>query len=308
MIALRKRFRKAPKEEQAPRLFCFGLGYSAMALVRRLQARGWRVAGTSRAPSKAERLRAAGLEVFLFDRGLTLAADALQGTTHLLVSVPPDDKGDPLIDGAREDILRCEGMVWAGYLSTTGVYGDREGGWVDEESALRPTQERSRRRAAAERAWRELHRTAGLPVHIFRLAGIYGPGRSVLDNLRRGTAKRIDKPGQVFSRIHVEDIAAVLEASIERPNPGQVYNVCDDDPAAPADVVAYGAELLGLEPPPLVPFDEASLSAMALSFYRDNRRVANRRIHEELGVRLAYPTYREGLQAVLESVSSDQLA
>ncbi len=308
MIDLGKRFRKAPKEEKEPRLFCFGVGYSAMALVRRLQARGWRVAGTSRAPSKVERLRAEGLEMFLFDRGLPLAADALTGTTHLLVSVPPDDTGDPVIDGARDDILRCDNLVWAGYLSTTGVYGDREGGWVDEESALRPTLERSRRRVAAERAWRELHRTAGVPIHIFRLAGIYGPGRNVLESLRQGTAKRIDKPGQVFSRIHVEDIATVLDASIERPNPGQVYNVCDDDPAAPADVVAYGAELLGQEPPPLVPFEDASLSAMALSFYRDNRRVANRRIHEELGVSLAFPSYREGLQDILESLSSDQPA
>jgi nucleoside-diphosphate-sugar epimerase len=184
--------------------------------------------------------------------------------------------------------------AWVGYLSTTGVYGDRAGGWVDEASALTPAGERGRRRVAAEAGWRAL----GLPLHIFRLAGIYGPGRSALDSVRAGKAQRIDKPGQVFSRIHVDDIAAVLDASIARPYPGAIYNVCDDDPAPPQDVIAYACALLGRAPPPLVPFDQAALSPMARSFYGESKRVSNRRIKDELGVRLRFPDYRAGLDAL----------
>ncbi len=290
----------------AYRLFCFGLGYSAGVLARRLMARGWSVAGTTRSEEKAGALRASGVETYLFGRGRPLAdpGAALAGATHLLSSVPPDAAGDPVIDRHGADIAACGGLLWAGYLSTTGVYGDREGGWVEEDSQLEPTGERGVRRLAAERAWLALHRDHGLPVHIFRLAGIYGPGRSALDNVRAGVAKRIDKPGQVFSRIHVEDIATVLEASIARPNPGRVYNLCDDDPAAPAEVVAQACELLGREPPPLMPFEAAELSEMARSFYRDNKRVSNRRIKEELGVTLAYPDYKSGLKALLEAEES----
>ena len=192
-------------------------------------------------------------------------------------------------------------LVWLGYLSTTGVYGDRSGGWVDEESELHPSGERGRRRVAAEAGWLDLWRRSGAPVHVFRLAAIYGPGRSPIEALRVGTAKRIAKPGQVFSRIHVEDLASVLAASIARPQPGAVYNVCDDEAAPPEAVVAYAAGLLGIAPPPLVPFEEAGLSAMARSFYDDNKRVSNARIKSELGVTLRYPTYREGLAAILRA-------
>jgi nucleoside-diphosphate-sugar epimerase len=198
------------------------------------------------------------------------------------------------------DIARLSGLRWVGYLSTTGVYGDRDGGWVDESSELRPTGERGRRRVVAETAWLDLWRRHGLPVHVFRLAGIYGPGRSAFDSLRQGRAQRVDKPGQVFSRIHVDDIAAVLAASMAKPNPGATYNVCDDDPAAPAEVIAHAADLLGIEPPPLVPFAEAKLSYMARSFYADNKRVRNDRIKAELGVELAYPDYRRGLADILK--------
>jgi nucleoside-diphosphate-sugar epimerase len=193
-----------------------------------------------------------------------------------------------------------EGLAWVGYLSTTGVYGDRQGGWVDETSALQPTGERGRRRVAAERAWLDLHRRRGVPVHVFRLAGIYGPGRSAIDTVLAGEAKRIDKPGQVFGLIHVADIAAVLEASIARPNPGAIYNVCDDDPAPPEAVIAEACRLLGRTLPPLVPFAEAkrTMSEMALSFYADNKRVRNDRIKKELGVVLTYPSYRDGLAAL----------
>jgi nucleoside-diphosphate-sugar epimerase len=287
--------------QPTPRLFCFGLGYSAQALARRLRARGWAVAGTTRSEAAAAPLRAEGYEAFVFERARPLAepAAALAGTSHLLVSVPPDEAGDPVAELHGPDIAACRSIAWAGYLSTSGVYGDRAGGWVDEDSELAPTSARARRRVAAERAWLDLHRKSGLPLHVFRLAGIYGPGRSALDQVRAGTAKRIHKPGQVFSRIHVEDIARVLEASIARPDPGRVYNLCDDAAAAPAEVIAYACELLGLAPPPLVPFEAAGLSAMALSFYRDNKRVSNRRIKEELGVALAYPDYKTGLEAIL---------
>ncbi len=239
--------------------------------------------------------------MFLFDRGRPLddPAAALDGATHLLGSVPPDGEGDAVLDHHAADIAGLRGLAWAGYLSTTGVYGNRDGGWVDETSELRPTGPRQRRRAEAEARWLALWREHGVPVHVFRLAGIYGPGRSALEAVRAGTARRVHKPGQVFSRIHVDDIVAVLRASMARPHPGAVYNVCDDEPAPPEDVIAYAAELLGVAPPPLVPFEEAELSPMARSFYADNKRVRNERIKAELGVRLRYPDYRAGLRALL---------
>lgn len=286
------------------RLFCFGLGYSARRLARHLHAAGWAVAGTTRTPSRAAELAESGIEAFVFDRDRPLAdpAAALAGTTHLLTSVPPDAAGDPVLAHHRDDLLSLAGRLrWAGYLSTTGVYGNRDGAWVDEDSALHPTSARSRRRAAAEQAWRELHAVHGLPVHVFRLAGIYGPGRNPLAAVRAGRARRIDKPGQVFSRIHVDDIVAVLQASMARPHPGRVYNVCDDEPAAPAEVTAYACRLLGVEPPPLVALENAGLSDMARTFWQDNKRVSNRRMHEELGVELRYPDYRRGLSALLEA-------
>ena len=281
-----------------PKLFCFGLGFSARALIARLRGKGYTIAGTTRSEEKAAALRTEGIEAYLFDRDRPLddPRAALDDTTILLSSVPPDERGDPVIDQHREDILACEDLAWAGYLSTTGVYGDRAGGWVDEDSALEPTGPRGARRVAAERAWLDLE---DLPVHLFRLAGIYGPGRNALETLRAGRARRIDKPGQVFSRIHVEDIATILEASIRQPTPGRAYNVCDDRAEDPAEVLAEAARLLGLEPPPLVPFAEAELSPMGRSFYRDNKRVSNARIKDELGVTLAYPSYREGLRALL---------
>jgi nucleoside-diphosphate-sugar epimerase len=225
----------------------------------------------------------------------------LAGSSYLLSSVPPDEHGDPVLDLHGADIARTRSLRWVGYLSTTGVYGDRGGGWVDETSPLLPTGERGRRRVSAEGQWLDLRRRHGIPVHVFRLAGIYGPGRSALDAVRSGSPRRIVKPGQVFSRIHVADIARVLRASMARPRPGTVYNVCDDDPAPPADVVAFACELLGVAPPPPVPIEEAELSEMALSFYADIKRVSNRRIKQELGVSLLYPGYRDGLAALLKA-------
>lgn len=281
------------------RLFCFGLGYSARALARSLIAEGWRVAGTSRSADGAPAIRALGAEAHRLP--LDDPARALAGTTHLLSSAPPGEAGDPVLAAHGTAIAGLRGLAWVGYLSATSVYGDRGGAMVDETAPIAPSSARGKRRARAEQQWLDLWRAHGVPVHVFRLAGIYGPGRSALDQVRAGTARRIDKPGHSFSRIHVDDIAVALRASMARPNPGAVYNLCDDEPAPSAEVVAYACELLGVAPPPLVPFAEAeaSMSAMAREFWADDRRIDNRRMHEELGVTLRYPSYREGLRAIL---------
>jgi nucleoside-diphosphate-sugar epimerase len=286
-------------------LLCFGLGYTARALARILGP-DWSITGTSRDEEPRASSRGANFRWLRFDRDHPLEPVVFAGVTHVLVSVPPDEAGDPVLDRHRDDIAAISGLAWLGYLSTTGVYGNRDGGWVDEHSESSPSGARGRRRAAAEAAWLDLSRDRGLPVHVFRLAGIYGRGRSPFDALRAGTAKRIYKPGQVFSRIHVDDIANVLTASIARPRPGAVYNVCDDEPAASAEVIAHAAGLLGVAPPPLLPFETAGLSPMARSFYDDSKRVSNALIKSELGVSLRYPTYRDGLAAILavESIRS----
>ena len=283
-----------------PRLFCFGFGASAAALARRLAPEGFAVAGTTRDLEKAEAMLTRGIEAFPFDGGGPLDDGVLDGATHVLVSIPPDDAGDPVLRQARAPLAEVR-PAWIGYLSTTGVYGNRGGGRVDEGSALRPTSKRARRRVQAELDWLRFGEASGLPVHVFRLAGIYGPGRSVFDDLRAGRARRVDKPGHVFSRIHVDDIAAVLAASMARPRGGAVYNVCDDEPAEPRAIVEYAAGRLGIPLPPLTPFDPAGLSDMARSFWADCKRVDNSLIKRELGVTLRYPGYREGLDAILEA-------
>jgi nucleoside-diphosphate-sugar epimerase len=279
----------------APRLFCFGLGYSARVLARSLAGQGWRIAGTTRDEPSA----AAEFPLHRFDRAHPLRdpSHVMAGVTHVLISAPPDATGCPVFDLHAADIAALPGLVWVGYLSTTNVYGDRGGAWVDEETPVEPSGERGRRRVAAETAWLGL----SLPMHVFRLAGIYGPGRNTLVSLKAGKARRTVKPGQVFSRIHVEDLAVVLEASMAQPHPGAIYNVCDDEAAPPEEVVAYGASLLGIDPPPLEDIATATLSPMARSFFDDNKRVANRRMKEELKTVLRYPTYREGLRALLTS-------
>lgn len=279
--------------EQTPgTLLSLGHGYSAQALARRLIAQGWRVIGTTRSPEKAACLRAEGVEPLIWP-GEALAP-ALAQATHLLASIAPGPEGDPVLAAHGVEIAAA-GLHWVGYLSTTGVYGDHGGDWVDEGTALTPSTARGRQRVLAEGQWQAL----GLPLHIFRLAGIYGPGRGPFAKVRDGTARRIIKPGQLFSRIHVEDIGQVLDASIRQPRPGAVYNVCDDDPAPPEDVLGHAAELLGLPLPPAIPYDEAEMTPMARSFYAENKRVRNDLIKAELGVKLMYPTYREGLAALL---------
>ncbi len=291
------------------RLFCFGYGYSCDYLGHALhkeQEQGgeiWSVAGTTRDPEKQEALKARGIEAHLFDyrRSLDNPVKFLKDTTHLLISTPPDDEGDPTFLMHAQDILDLQSLKWVGYLSTTGVYGDRSGDWVDENAEIRPDTKRGSRRARAESQWMSLFHERGLPVHIFRLAGIYGPGRSALDSVRAGVARRIDKPGHAFSRIHVEDIVQVLRASMARPNPGEAYNVCDDHPAPSHEVIECACELLGQVSPPLIPFETADLAPMALSFYSDNKRVKNERIKTELGVDLKYKDFRQGLQACLDA-------
>ncbi|HTE39123.1 MAG TPA: SDR family oxidoreductase [Reyranella sp.] len=275
------------------RLFIFGLGYSGLEIAKLAGATGWNVAGTVTGADKAERLAAEGIETQLFDGTAPLAASALHGASHILCTIAPGTAGDPVL---RTCAPRLHDARWLGYLSTTGVYGSHGGDWVDETTPPRPSQPRSIERLAAESAWQAMGAT------VFRLPGIYGPGRSAIDRVKAGTARRIDKPGQVFSRVHVEDIAAAVLAAMTHPASGTIYNVVDDLPASNSEVIAYACELLGLPVPPVLPWDEVAptMSAMARSFYAENRRVRNDRLKRELGVALRYPTYREGLRAIAD--------
>ncbi|MEE4188114.1 MAG: SDR family oxidoreductase [Roseobacter sp.] len=278
-------------------LLSFGHGYSAQALTDLLMPLGWRVLGTTRSPDKAEKLQETGVEPLLWP-GTDLSR-YLAEADAVLVSAAPGPDGDVVLAEYADVIAaRADRLSWVGYLSTTGVYGDHGGRWVDETTPLNPSTKRGRARVEAEAAWQQI---PGLPLHIFRLAGIYGPGRGPFSKVRAGTARRIIKEGQVFSRIHVEDIAQVLEASLRQPNPGAIYNLCDDDPAPPQDVIGYAAELLGLPPPAVEDFEMAEMTPMARSFYAESKKVRNDKIKEELGVVLKYPDYRTGLQAMLEA-------
>ncbi|SMH46966.1 SDR family oxidoreductase [Maritimibacter sp. HL-12] len=279
-------------------LLSFGHGFSARALSRHPILQGWRVIGTTRSPKKAEVLRGEGTEPVVWPG--TEMTDHLAAATHLLLSAAPDDAGDPVLATLRDKIAANAGhLEWVGYLSTTGVYGDHAGGWVDETTPLTPATRRGHQRVKAEAQWRALAEETGLPLHIFRLAGIYGPGRGPFAKVRRGTARQIIKKDQVFSRIHVDDIAQVLAASIARPDPGAVYNVCDNEAAPPQDVLAHAARLLGVDLPPPEDYATAEMTPMARSFYAESKRVRNDRIRDELGVELIYPSYRQGLAALL---------
>jgi len=288
----------------AGHLFCFGLGYSAQVLAQNLVARGWRVSGTSRSDDKVAALRGQGIEAYVFDDGRPVHefARVFSDVTHVLSSVPPSENADPVLDAHDADIIAgSERLEWIGYLSTIGVYGDQKGRWVNESSPPAPITDASRRRVDAESRWLALGASCGVPAHVFRLPGIYGPnGRSQIDALRSGRARRILKPGQVFNRIHVEDLAAVLYASMELRDGSSVYNVTDNEPAPADRVVAYAARLLGVEPPPVESFNQAELPPFAAHFYAECKRVRNDLIKRELGIALRYPSYREGLAAILE--------
>lgn len=284
-----------------PRMFIFGLGYSALALAGQLRSLGWEVAGTTRRESKLADLRQLGFTVYPFSRTEPLAAGsaALADFPYILNSVPPDDLGDPVYDLHGCDIVaQAPQMKWFGLLSTTGVYGNHPGNVVDEASPCLPTSARAMMRYKVEQQWAELQKNCGLPLHIFRLAGIYGPGRNVLRDLQRGQASQIVKPGHVFNRIHVADIVQALVASLHKPAPGAVYNLADDYPASSDAVVRYGADLLGMAAPPAQDYATATLSPMAQIFYADSKIVSNAKAKRELGLKLLYPSYREGLQAL----------
>jgi len=288
------------------KLFCFGFGYTAKALAARLAGEGWRIIGTTMSPEKADAMRAIGVAPVVW-RGDALDEAALEDATAILISTPPSDAGCPALLSAQGLIAATrDRLKWIGYLSTNGVYGDHGGAWVDEDSALKATSARARRRIVAEEAWAEFCRRHNLPLAIFRLPGIYGPGRSALDAVRNGVAKRINKPGQVFNRMHVDDIAAGLAASLHAPEQQGVYNFADDEPAPQQNVVAYACQLLSVEPTPLTEIEDAGLSEAAMGFYADNKRVSNRRMKSALEIELKYPTYREGLSNILNASSAYQ--
>ncbi|OHB30603.1 MAG: NAD(P)-dependent oxidoreductase [Phenylobacterium sp. RIFCSPHIGHO2_01_FULL_69_31] len=281
------------------RLFLFGYGFSGRAMARRMAGKGWEVFATYRDDAGAARIAADGHRgVDLGDRDAV--TEALSRASALLVTAPPGPQGCPGLNSLVGPLAQAGAFPdWIGYLSTTGVYGDRRGGWVTEESRLAAQSVEGARRVGAERDWWEVGRGMGLTVCVFRLPGIYGPGRSAFDRLREGRARRIVAEGQVFSRIHVDDLAAGLEASIARPRAGAAYNLCDDEPAPNSEVIAHAARLLGLEPPPEVRLEDAQLTPAAMRFYAESKRVSNARAKAELGWRPRYPTYREGLAAIL---------
>ncbi|MBS3649016.1 SDR family oxidoreductase [Pseudaminobacter sp. 19-2017] len=280
------------------RVFVFGAGYSGKAFAAAKPAPAIRVAGTTRSREKLAALEAAGAAPFLFDGALSdeIRSELLE-VTHLVISTAPDDAGDPVLTAARQVIAeRMPRLGWIGYLSTVGVYGDHQGAWTDETAECRPVSARSRRRVEAEREWLALGAHIGLPVAVLRLSGIYGPGRNAFVNLRDGAARRLVKKDQVFNRIHVADIAGALWHLAGR-KLGGVYNVTDDLPAPPQDVVAYAAELIGVQPPPEIAFEEAELSPMARSFYGENKRVSNALIRST-NYRFLYPDYRTAFSAM----------
>ncbi|MEM8833310.1 MAG: SDR family oxidoreductase [Pseudomonadota bacterium] len=287
------------------RLFCFGYGYTADYLGYALHNSGdvWTIGGTTRDEERRHELLSRRIRARIFDyqHPIEDPATLFNRFSHILISTPPDDDGDPVFNMHAEDFINLPNLKWVGYLSSTGVYGNRDGQTVDENSEIRPTSKRGSRRSIAENQWMMLYERYGVPVHIFRLSGIYGPGRSALDSVRAGIARRIDKPGHFFNRIHVDDIIQVLLASFNNPSPGAVYNLADDFPAASHEVIAEACNLLHLPVPPLVPYEEVDMAPIAQSFYSDNKHVLNNRIKQELGIQLKYPDYKAGLKGCLDA-------
>jgi len=273
-------------------LLSIGHGFTAREFGTHVQNQGWQVIGTTRSNAKAQRLRDLGVEPIVWPGGNL--NDAIHQATHILVSAAPDENGDAFLNAYRDQVLSATHLKWIGYLSTTGVYGDHQGAWVDEDTPVVPTTKRGHHRAFAEQQWL----ATDLPIHVFRLAGIYGTGRGPFEKLRNGTARLVKKKGQVFGRIHVEDITQCLFASAMSPNAGRIYNLSDDEPAAPEDILTYAATLLNMPAPPEVDFDTAEMSPMARSFYSECKRVRNDRLKDELGITLKYPGYKDALDAM----------
>lgn len=287
------------------KLFCFGYGYVAEYLAKALKEDdpSWLVCGTTRDVDKLNMMREDGIKAYLFSEEMPFNDPdfTLNGTTHILISVPPDDNGDPVFQAHARDILKIPTIQWIGYLSSTSVYGNRDGDWVDEDSEIRPSSRRGSRRARAEQQWLKTRRIAGIPINIFRVSGIYGPNRSALDTVRAGNVRRIDKPGHAFNRVHVDDIVQALIASMAQPVPGDIYNLADDDPSQSHEVIAYACTLLGRTPPAVIPFEDADMAPITRSFYKDNKRVRNVKMKEKLGIKLKYPDFRAGLDAIFRN-------
>ncbi len=296
------------------RLFCFGLGFTGLTLAKRLKASGWSVAGTHRTKDKVAFLRSSGIDGFVFS-GKEMVPDikkALAKASHVVSTIAPDGPSagdgtgnwiaDPVLRYYKEDLLnRAQNLAWVGYISSTNVYGDHDGQWVDETTTPRPGSERAGQRLDIEHAWQDMCQTDGVPVHILRPAGIYGPYRSALTSLKNGTARRVIRPGQWISRIHVSDLAAVVIASAENQNPGSIYNVADDEPSPRATPTEFAAMLLQQEPPPAIPFEEWQAPQKAKRDFTTNKRIRNDRIKRDLGIVLTYPSYRDGLKALFEA-------
>ncbi len=286
-------------------IFFFGMGYSSRATARALHQLGdpeTPIAGTTRSAEGAEAFADTAYRIHVFDGevpGPTLGED-LRAATHVILSIPPDERGDAALNLHRADLDAAPNLKWIGYFSTVGVYGDFGGEWIDETAPTRPINVRSKQRVAAEEAWRVYAEQRGVPLFIERLAGIYGPGRSAFDTLREGTARRSVTPGLGFTRIHVGDIGRIT-ALAALANLAGTYNLTDTEPAPPQDLVTYAAAKMGIAPPPEVPFETAPMTEMARSFYSDNKRVSSKRLLAALGTTLQYPTYREGLDAIWES-------
>ncbi len=287
------------------RLFIFGIGYSALELAKYLLLNGWDVGGSCRNQKKCNQMIDVGIDAKVFDRDNPLVhpQDILSGYSHILTTVPPDDTGDPVFDIHANHLNKISSLKWFGYISTTSVYGNHAGNWVDEESLVKPSGERGKKRLLAENNWHSLMSTS-FPVHIFRVSGIYGPNRNPFKKILAGNAYRVDNPNHLFSRIHVRDFSQVLYLSMLSPNPGRIYNVCDNEPATSSDVIEYAARLLGVDPPPLSALDDIEMSEMAKSFYSDSKKIRNNRIKDELGIVLKFPNYREGLDSILEEIEN----
>lgn len=283
------------------RLVILGFGYSASFFAKEIRGKASTIHVTSRDIEKVARLKSEGWNALRFD-GKTCSDDlasVIHSATHILVSAPPDADGDPVLLACADALHHAQGLERVIYLSTVGVYGDHGGAWVNENTPLKPVSLRSTQRVSAEEKWQDFAREKRCDLAILRLSGIYGPGRNAIENLRAGTARRLIKQGQVFNRIHVEDIAGATAAAFAHQGRPGVFNVSDDEPCPPQDVVTHAAHMLGVSPPPEIPFETAALSAMARSFYSENKRVSNARIKAELGYRFRYPSYREGLAACL---------
>jgi len=283
-------------------LFCFGFGYTASFLAIKLSAAGCKISGTTTNKAKKKFIKKNGIASWIFDGNHEIPdpQKKLKDVTHILLSIPPNGEGDLVFESHASDLAQMPNLEWVGYLSTTAVYGNHDGGWVSEETPPAPSSRRGSLRLRAEEQWSSLYINEGLPLHIFRLAGIYGPGRSAIDAVRSGNARRIDKPGHVFNRINVEDIVQTLIASMKKPNIGSIYNLADDDPAPSHEVIQFACNLTGIESPELIEFNQTEMAPIVRSFYKDNKRIDNNKIKRELGVNLLYPDYRSGIRSCLD--------